>query len=360
MSYIHDRNWGCRISADHTFRGLRTLVMENELLRISILLDKGTDVYEFLYKPYDIDFMWRGPQQLRDPRTFVSTGPRDNGYFQDFYHGGWQEIFPNGGVHLTYKGAELGQHGEVSLMPWECAIVADREDEVAAKMWVRTCRTPFYLEKTLRLKSGTAALFIEERVVNEGDEEMEFMWGHHPAFGANILDSSCRIDIPATRVEVQEPLFCETSRLTPGASFDSFPIIKDSEGRDFDLSAVPPPEAKTSEMCYLLGLKEGWYGLTNGNRKVGVGMCWDKKVFPVVWLWEVFRGNHGYPWYGRTYNLALEPWTSWPGGMSNALARGTTAKLGPRQSVETSLLMTAYDGISRVTKIHPDGKVEGK
>ena len=345
---------------EFSWNGLKTVVMENDVIRIEILADKGTDIVEFLYKPRDLDFMWRSPVPMYNRTPFIETVAGKSGNFLDYYPGGWQEIFPNGGVHLTYKGAELGQHGEVSLMPWECAIVADREDEVAAKMWVRTCRTPFYLEKTLRLKSGTAALFIEERVVNEGDEEMEFMWGHHPAFGANILDSSCRIDIPATRVEVQEPLFCETSRLTPGASFDSFPIIKDSKGRDFDLSAVPPPEAKTSEMCYLLGLKEGWYGLTNGNRKVGVGMCWDKKFFPVVWLWEVFRGNYGYPWYGRTYNLALEPWTSWPGGMSNALARGTTAKLGPRQSVETSLLMTAYDGISRVTKIHPDGKVEGK
>jgi hypothetical protein len=360
MHYTHDRNWGCRISDEHVFRGLRALVMENELLRISILLDKGTDIYEFLFKPLDIDFMWRGPNPLRDPRAFVPTGPRRDGFFMDFYHGGWQEIFPNGGAGCEYKGAELCQHGEVSIIPWNCAIVKDEPDEVAAKMWTRTYRTPFYIEKTLRLKSGVPALFFDEKIVNEGREEMEYMWGHHPAVGYPFLDSSCRIDAPATRVEVSSPSFCENSRLPAGAKFDSFPIVKDRDGKKFDLSAVPPPEANTSEMCYLLGLDDGWCAVTNGRRKAGFAMRWDKDIFPAIWLWEVFTGNYAYPWYGRTYNLALEPWSSWPGGMANASAQGTTRRLGPGESLETSLLASAYSGVSRVTRVNEDGSVEGK
>lgn len=359
MIYTHDRNWGCRISDEHIFRGNRMLVMENELLRISILIDKGTDIWEFLYKPKDIDFMWRAPTALRDPRTYIPGSPRANGNFQDVYFGGWQEIFPNGGVALTYKGIELGQHGEVSIIPWSCRIEKDTPDEVSAKMWARTCRTPFYIEKTLTLRAGTAALFFDERIVNEGEIEMDYMWGHHPAFGHPFLDSSCRIDVPATKVEVHSPLTSGTNRLEPGAIFYRFPLIKDKDGNDFDLSAVPPQDAKTAEMCYLLGLYKGWYALTNTNRKVGFAMQWDKDVFPAVWLWEVFGGDFGYPWYGRTYNLALEPWTSWPGGMENALARGTTKKLGPGESLETKLVAAAYEGISKVTSVNADGKVEG-
>ncbi len=34
MAYIHERNHGCRISADYTYRGLKTVIMENEKLRI--------------------------------------------------------------------------------------------------------------------------------------------------------------------------------------------------------------------------------------------------------------------------------------------------------------------------------------
>ena len=53
------RNYGCRISDDYTCKGLRTLFMENEKLRVSFLLDKGTDIFEFLHKPQGIDFMLR-------------------------------------------------------------------------------------------------------------------------------------------------------------------------------------------------------------------------------------------------------------------------------------------------------------
>lgn len=55
-SLTRDRNFGCRINDEMTFRGLRLIIMENDLLRIGILLDKGTSIYEFLYKPQDVDF----------------------------------------------------------------------------------------------------------------------------------------------------------------------------------------------------------------------------------------------------------------------------------------------------------------
>lgn len=357
MNYTHDRNWGCRISDEHTFRGLRTLVLENELLRVTVLLDKGTDIYEFLYKPLDIDYMWRGPNPLRDPRAFVSTGEGQGGFFGDYYFGGWQEILPNGGVATKYKGAALGQHGEVSIIPWNCRIVKDTPGEVTALMHTRTYRTPFLIEKKLTLKSNQAALFIEERLVNEGRESMEYMWGHHPAFGAPFLDDTCRIHVPATRVEVHPAHFSDNARLAPGAAFESYPIVNDKTGAPVDLSRVPPPEPGVSDMCYLLGLTDGWYALTSGRRNAGFGLRFDKEIFPVVWLWEVFGGSYGYPWYGRTYNLALEPWTSWPGGMDAARERGTLPTLDPGAEVKTNLTAVAFEGISEIKGIDEQGRI---
>ena len=39
--YQIERNHGCRVSDAWTFRGLKTAVIENELLRIVVLIDKG-------------------------------------------------------------------------------------------------------------------------------------------------------------------------------------------------------------------------------------------------------------------------------------------------------------------------------
>ena len=41
--YTYGRKTGCRISLDYMYRGMRVAFMENETLRVGILLDKGAD-----------------------------------------------------------------------------------------------------------------------------------------------------------------------------------------------------------------------------------------------------------------------------------------------------------------------------
>ena len=66
MHYQDERTHGCRISDAWTYRGLKTVVMENELLRISLIADKGADMFELVHKPSDTDFMWRTPWSVRN------------------------------------------------------------------------------------------------------------------------------------------------------------------------------------------------------------------------------------------------------------------------------------------------------
>ena len=40
MNYQSERTYGCRIDDSWTYRGLKTAIMENEFLRIVMLLDK--------------------------------------------------------------------------------------------------------------------------------------------------------------------------------------------------------------------------------------------------------------------------------------------------------------------------------
>ena len=46
MHYQDERTTGCRISDSWTYRGLKTVILENEVLRVSIISDKGADVFE--------------------------------------------------------------------------------------------------------------------------------------------------------------------------------------------------------------------------------------------------------------------------------------------------------------------------
>ena len=358
--YTDRRNYGCRLTTDLLYKGYRAIVLENELLEVTVLADKGTDITEFLYKPTDTDFMFRSPLGLRPAGLFVPTSSPTFGAFGDRWQGGWPEIFPAGGPPSNYKGAEFGQHGEVATIPWEFQVVEDTPRRVAVRFWVRTYRTPFLLEKTLWLESGKAVLGVDEKATNDGAEEMHLMWGHHPTFGPPFLDDRCRVDVPAQRLLSAPGI--PISRVSPGAELP-WPIAPGKDDQPVDLRQVAPPESHLNDMLFLTDLTEGWYGITNIEKKVGFGMAWDPSLFKYVWYWLEARGSYGYPFYGKVYAMALEPWTShviWGAsmpGLAAAVNNGTAIKLGAGESLETSLVAVAYAGLDKVSRIERDGTV---
>lgn len=359
MTLGRPRNHGCRIADHWTLRGMRAIILENELLRVTVLADKGSDIVEFRYKPQDLDLLFFAPGGIRNPgREPVSAAGASP--FLDYFSGGWNEVLPNGGPPVNYKGAELGQHGEISLIPWAHAIVEDSPDRVAVKLWVRPLRTPFFLEKTLTMEPGRAALFIEERLVNEGGEALQFMWGHHIAFGRPFLDEGAVIDAPARRFIVHEAMpGYEPRRFRPDAN-TPWPQTSTPAGAPADASVVPPygPE-KAQEMAYITDLTEGWYAITNQQRAVGFGLHFDPAVFGYLWYWQQLGDvAQGYPWWGRTHTAALEPWTSYPtNGLNEAIANGTARALQPGEELATKLTAVAYAGVQRVKAVTVNGDV---
>ncbi|NJN17757.1 MAG: aldose 1-epimerase [Oscillochloris sp.] len=354
-TYTHERNFGCR-AIEYVYRGLRTVTLENEALRVTVLADKGSDIIEFLHKPSDTDFMWRSPLGVRNPATFVPTAPRPEGAFLDYYPGGWQECLPSGGNATQYAGTSFGPHGEVGLIPWEYALTEDRPDCVSLLLRVRTYRTPLYLEKRLTLNRGRPVLHIHERLVNEGLEPLDLMWGHHPAFGPPFLDPSCVVDLPGARIRATDA--SPTHRYQAGEDYQ-WPFVSGRDGAQIDISVIPPPETRTHDTVFLSDLRAGWYAVTNTNRRVGFGMAWPVELFHTLWFWQVYGGAFGSPWFGRTYNIALEPWTTAHTTIEEAIAHGTQRRLAPGEALEVDLCAVAYTGLRRVHAIALDGSVTG-
>jgi hypothetical protein len=353
------RNHGCRISDAWTYKGMRTLVLENELLRVTVLLDKGSDIVEFRYKPRDLDFLLMQPGGIRNPLREPPSAYTDSP-FLDFYSGGWNEILPNGGPGVVYEGAAFGQHGEISLLPWDCALLDDTPKHVAARLWVRPLRTPFFLEKTLHLDSGRAVLRIEERLVNEGGQPVHLMWGQHIAFGRPFMDNDLVIDAPARRLLTNpaSPAF-GPRRLQPAGDW-AWPQAAAPDGSPADPTRVPAfGQEQGMEMAYLTELTGGWYALTNPNLKLGFGVHFDHNLYRYIWMWQnLGHVAQGFPWWGRTHCMALEPWTSYPtGGLPDAIANGTALHLQPGQARETTFTAVAYEAEGRVGGITETGAV---
>jgi len=323
---------GCRW-AEYWWNGYRILFLENDLLRLQILLDKGTDIVEFLYKPDDVNFLWRSPIPFyRFPRN--NLAPSDTGCFLDCYPGGWQEIFPNAGLPCEYKGARLGLHGEVCLLPWRYSIKEDSADKLSICFSVDTVRTPFHLEKTLSLKRGKSCLFIDEEVLNLAGEDMDFCWGHHPAFGSPFLSSDCFIKLKKATVTVAAGDGKAVTNLTPGTF--SWPLVPGKKGGKVDISICPSEKETVADNIFLTDLAEGAYELVNQRLKLGFRLEFDLEVFRCLWFWRVAGGSFHYPWYGRTYTVALEPFSSLP-QLTEAIKRGQQLTLPPGGRKKTFL-----------------------
>lgn len=350
------RHYACRILDDLLYKGYRTVFLENDLLRIGILLDKGADLFQFTYKPADLDYLWRSPVGLLHRDRFVATRASSSGAFLDAYHGGWQEILPGGGP-AEYRGAELGLHGEVTHLGWEMDILEDSPEQVAIRLSVACVRLPLRLERVMRLQRGQPTLFIEETVTNLSPGPVDFMWGHHPAFGAPFLKAGVQLFIPAAGGRVHAPQFAPNGVFTPGQEF-TWPHIQDRAGRLVDLSQVPGPQAGFADLLYLQGLSDGWYALLDPDSGLGFGLAWDKRVFPYLWFWLEYGGHSDYPWWDQVYCLALEPWTSIPNGLPQALQAKTVLTLKGGESQTVQLIATALANRQQVKHISLDGTIE--
>lgn len=352
---LYGKRWhGCRVD-EFTWRGQRLIVLENELLHVGVLASKGADIIEFRYKPRDLDVMWHSPHSLL-PGDFIPTSARPAGAFLDYYPGGWQEVFPSAGPETVIAGAELGQHGETPLLPWDVHVRQDTASRLEVDFIVETVRMPFRLRRRMILSTGSPALRLEEEAINLGEQELPYAWGHHPAFGPPFLEAGCRIEMPAC--EVVEPPYAEalTRRFAVGQP-SRFPLLADLRGDRKPMNEVPSPASHTQDVVVASQLTGNWCALRNPARKLAVGLVWDTAVFPYLWMWQVYGGAFGYPYYGRTYNLALEPFNGPVEPLANLADQGRARVLGPGQSVTAVLECGIFEAPGEVQGVEYGGRL---
>jgi hypothetical protein len=279
------RHHGCRVDY-FEWRRHQLIVMENELVRVGILASKGAEIIEFRYKPRDLDVLWHAPQPLMQG-DYVPTRAREQGAFLDYYNGGWQEIFPSAGPATEIEGAQLGQHGEVALLPWDVSVGEDSAERVELEFSVETIRTPFRIERRMSLAAGSSVLRIDEEAQNLGEQALPYAWGHHPVLGPPFLAEGCRIEMPPCKVEGRQGV------------------------QPFD-PAVPSKVARTEDVLVHSELTGNWCAVRNPALQLAAGVAWDTAVLPYLWMWRVYGGSWGYPYFGREYCLGIEPFNCPP------------------------------------------------
>ncbi len=324
--------------------GHRAVTLENGLASVTLLPEKGAEIFSFVNQSRGLDVLWKAPWGLPARGSGLAfSGGNTEAHWMDQYAGGWQGIFPNGGDECVYNGAPLSFHGEASVAAWDYSVLQDDSSAVTVKFTVALRRSPFQLTRTVIVERHLPGFRMRDSIMNLGDEDLHYMWGYHPAVGGAFLDGDCVLQIPARSFLNHDVEISPHTRIRAGATA-KWPLIQAKSGEIVDLSNIPPAGERVTEFGYLRDLEAGWFGITSRRLGFGFGLAWPGEIFPYLWFWQELRGTFGYPWYGRCRVMALEPFTSIPGtGLVNAIAAGTAPLIKAGAKIEANLAAIFYE-----------------
>jgi hypothetical protein len=320
---------------------MRTIILENDKIRVTILLDYGAKIFEFVLKDRSRDLLYHNPRvEIRTPVFGVNV---DN-----WWHGGIDECIPTGKPSL-YNGEEYPYLGELWSLPWEYTIEEHTPTRLTVRLWRHTIISPLLIERWMSLNSGQSIVEMKHRITNLGFKDFQFLWGIHPGIA---ISKTSRIDLPSCDVIIDESL--PNNRLGSKNTTYKWPYAKTVDGRTVDMRKVLPPESQTLDMHYATNLEEGWFSVTDTSSKTGIGFVFPKDIFKCIWLWLVYGG-----WRGL-YCVAVEPWTGYPGRLDEAVRNGMCYNLSAKSSLNCETRIVGFSGLQRVDKIQPDAVVSGQ
>ena len=315
--------------------GLRVTVVENRFLRLVILPEAGARIWQITYKPLDADLLWNNPTVA--PALYGLHTPYD-----DVWSGGWDELFPNDEAG-TLNGNLLPDHGELWTGSWHAEPI-QKGESAGLHLRFTTPISSFLAEKTILLRPERAAFEVRYRFTNQGAEAFPFLWKLHPAFA---VSTDHRIDFPpmTVRRELEFPG-------TLGEAPASFPWPYASlNGNLLDLRQIPDVSSRALHFFYGTELAAGWCGITNRANRLACALRFDKEILSCCWLFATHGG-----W--RDLNVAvLEPATGYPYQMQAMIDGGHARRLAPGESLETSVLFSAQEGLTSIGGIEEDGGI---
>jgi hypothetical protein len=310
---------------------------------VTLLPDRGADIHAVEDLRTGVDVLWHTPWGLRR-RGANNPRPGSAEAWLDTYAGGWQLLLPSGGAPSSHRGVHHSYHGEACSLPWAATIgtAVDGGDHVELR--ARLVDSPLLVERIVSLVPGRREVVVAERVTNESDHPLEYMWVHHPAFGAPLVAPGARIRTSASTILADASHDGPGNPLEPGTSH-GWPLARTRDGGRLDLSVIPAAASGRRLLGYLRGFDQGAASIENEALDLACTLSWDLDVFPYAWLWQELGATAGPPWHGRAYTIAIEPATSFPatglGGVVESSATHRTLAAGATAATCVSLRLSA-------------------
>jgi hypothetical protein len=310
-----------RVDAAAKIASLDAVRLENDALSIGILPGVGAKIYDLIGKPSGKNFLWHNPRIEPQPYPIEAN-------FDNYWCGGWDEGFPTCDA-CEFQGESYPNLGELRSLRWKVEAAEHQAGRGVVRLSAYGPISPVRVEKTIELADRSAVLNVDYRVANIGTLPLDFLWGTHPALAVN---EHTILRIPARTGIVG--LSSDERFGVPGQRY-SWPILETPAGRT-DVSRVQSIDAKVFCGHFATDLEAGWYAVEDTATGEGFLLQFPAGDCPYLWMWLVYGGWRGY------HHVIVEPWTSCPIQLAEAVRNGTNHRLDPGETFQVKYRATVY------------------
>ena len=288
-----------------TYRGRRSTTIENDKLRVTVLLEGG-HIAEVFDKETGVDPLWTPPWATIEPSTYEVGRYPEYGSGVDakllsgiMGHNVCLDIF--GGPSSEEKVAGIPVHGEAGVEPYHVS-------EKAGELLMETALPLAQLHFERRLELRDRAVLIHETVENLSACDRPIGWTQHVTLGPPFLQKgTTQFRASATRSKVFEGEFGSAAYLVPGAEFEWPSAPAASLGYE-DLRLFNGAATSSAYTAHLMDPKRefAFFVAFSPAHKLAFGYVWRHTDFPWMGIWEENQSRAHAPWNGATLARGME------------------------------------------------------
>ena len=293
------------------FGDIRAIRLENETIRMDVAPSVGGKIVSIYSKPLQKEFLWTN-KSLELEQYPVGTP------YDPFFFGGVDELLPSDIPELV-QGVEYPDHGELWTMNLDYLL-----NENGVTIFGKLPLSELDYEKVITPDRSQPFIHIDYTITNQTVSARSFLWKLHAALQITQGD---QMECSATKGQVVDPDYSRFKSTTP---FD-WPVI---EG--VDASKVPAKNG-TVDFYYLYGTGKGEMSMISPQSNSRFTYIFDPKVFPYLWYFASYGG------FSDHYTAILEPCTTMPISVNEAIRLNQCSILEPGESVRTRV--SIYAGI---------------
>lgn len=289
-----------------TCRGRRAVAIENDDLRVTILVEGG-HIAEVLDKRTGINPLWSPPWDPIEPSAFDAAAHAELfGRGNDARllagiagHNLCLDIF--GGPSDDEAAAGLTAHGEGPVAAYQIT-------ESGRSLCMRADFPLAQIDFERRLELDGRAIQVEERVESRCDIDRPIGWTQHVTLGPPFLEKGVtEFRASATRSRTFEGQFGVADYLAPALNFE-WPAAPRIDGGVADLRLFTDAAASSGYTAHRMAsdANPAFFVAFSPHAALAFGYVWQPADFPWLGIWEENCSRSAAPWNGRALARGME------------------------------------------------------